>query len=289
MVRPMLLTLAMLSPAWCFAADDPAEIPLWPSGAPGSEGIKSGNVTVDRGKNGTHQNRVTQVHNPTVTVYLPPREKATGAAVVICPGGGHRYLAIDHEGTDIARWATSKGMAGFVLKYRLARAEGSKYKVETHALDDAKRAMRLVRSRAADWGVDPARVGMIGFSAGGEVAALAGTRFDSGSEGAADPIDRLSSRPSFVVLVYPGIRPETLTVSKETPPTFLVHADDDRLGADRSATFYLALKKAGVPAELHIYTKGGHGFGMRDNHLPVSSWPARLEEWMAERGFLRKP
>jgi acetyl esterase/lipase len=232
---------------------------------------------------------VTQVHNPTISVYLPPREKATGAAVVICPGGGHRYLAIDHEGTDIARWATNKGAAGFVLKYRLARAEGSKYKVETHALDDAKRAVRLVRSRAAQWGIDPAKVGMIGFSAGGEVAALAGTRFDSGSEGAADPIDRLSSRPSFVVLVYPGIRPETLTVTKETPPTFLVHADDDRLGADRSATFYLALKKAGVPAELHIYTKGGHGFGMRDNHLPVSTWPARLEEWMTERGFLRAP
>jgi acetyl esterase/lipase len=287
MMRPVIMTLALVSPAYCFAAADPLEVPLWPSGAPGSEGITTANVTADLGKNGAHQYRVTQVHNPTITVYLPPREKATGAAVVICPGGGHRYLAIDHEGTDVARWATRKGAAGFVLKYRLARAEGSKYKVETHALDDAKRAVRLVRSRAAEWGVDPTRVGMIGFSAGGEVAALAGTRFDSGSEGAADPIDRLSSRPSFVVLVYPGIRPETLTVTKETPPTFLVHADDDRLGADRSATFYLALKKAGVPAELHIYTKGGHRFGMRDSHLPVSKWPERLEEWMTERGFLR--
>ena len=289
MMRPVLLTLALVLAGVLLRGRRSLGDPSLAERGPGSEGITTGNVTVDQGKNGAHQNRVTQVHNPTITVYLPPRDKATGAAVVICPGGGHRYLAIDHEGTDIARWATSKGMAGFVLKYRLARAEGSKYKVETHALDDAKRAVRLVRSRAAEWGVDPARVGMIGFSAGGEVAALAGTRFDSGSEGAADPIDRLSSRPSFVVLVYPGIRPETLTVNKETPPTFLVHADDDRLGADRSANFYLALKKAGVPAELHIYTKGGHGFGMRDNHLPVSSWPARLEEWMTERGFLRKP
>jgi len=284
----MLLAWLMLS-SLCLAADDPPEIPLWPGGAPGSEGITTGNVVTEKVENGNHRRVVTQVHNPSLTVYLPPKEKATGAAVIICPGGGHSFLAIEHEGYDIAKWLNSIGVAGFVLKYRLARAEGSKYKVETHALEDAKRAVRLVRSRAGEWGVDPARVGMMGFSAGGQVTALAGTRFDAGSEGAGDPIDRLSSRPDFLILAYPGFRPEALTVTKQTPPTFLVHADDDRLSAQRSAAFYLALKQAGVSGELHVYARGGHGFGMRNNHVPVSSWPARLEEWMADRGFTKKP
>jgi acetyl esterase/lipase len=270
-------------------ADDPPEVLLWPGGAPGSESITAGNVVVDRGKDGARNRSVTLVHKPSLTVYLPPKEKATGAAVVICPGGGHRMLAIEHEGHDIAKWYNKIGVAGFVLQYRLARTTGSKYTIETHALDDAKRAVRLVRSRASEWSIDPTKVGMIGFSAGGEVAALAGTRFDLASEGAADPIDRLSTRPDFLVLVYPGIRPETLTVTKETPPTFLVVADDDRGSAQRTAAFYLALKKAGVSGELHVYAKGGHGFGMRDNHLPVSTWPKRLEEWMLDRGWTRRP
>lgn len=287
MNRLGMLAIALLLPAVCVAADDPAEVPLWAGVAPGSEGITAQNVTVDRGKDGKHSYQVTQVHKPTLTLYLPPREKATGAAVIVCPGGGHRYLAIDHEGHDVGRWLNKIGVAAFVLKYRLARAEGSKYKVETHALDDAKRAVRLVRSRAAEWGVEPAKVGIMGFSAGGEVAALAGTRFDSGSAGADDPVDRLSSRPSFVALIYPGIRPETLSVTKDTPPTFMVFADDDRLGAERSANYYVALKKAGVSSELHIYARGGHGFGMRDNHQPVSSWPARFQEWLIDRGFSR--
>ena len=158
----MALGWLMLS-SLCFAADDPPEVLLWPGGAPGSEGITTGNVVVDRGKDGAHNRSVTQVHNPSLTVYLPPKEKATGAAVVICPGGGHRMLAIEHEGHDIAKWFNNIGVAGFVLQYRLARTKGSKYKVETHALEDAKRAVRLVRSRAAEWGIDPARVGMIGF------------------------------------------------------------------------------------------------------------------------------
>lgn len=283
----MLLACLMVT-SLCSAADDPPEVLLWPAGAPGSEGVSKGNVVVDQGKNGTHNRRVNEVHKPSLTVYLPPKEKANGAAVVICPGGGHRMLAIEHEGHDIAKWLNKIGVAGFVLTYRLARTEGSKYKVEEHALADAKRSVRLVRSRAGEWGIDPARVGMMGFSAGGEVTALAGTRFEAASEGASDPIDRLSSRPDFLVLVYPGVRPEKLTVTKETPPTFLTVADDDRGSAQNTATIYLALKKAGVPSELHIYARGGHGFGMRDNHVPASSWPARLQEWMADRGILKK-
>jgi acetyl esterase/lipase len=289
MMRWGILCACLLMSAPCLARDDAPEIPLWPGGAPGSEGITTGNVVVDQGKNGKVSRSVTQVHNPSVTVYLPPKDKATGAAVVICPGGGHRVLAIEHEGYDIARWFNNIGVASFILKYRLARAPGSKYNIEEHALEDAKRAVRLVRSRASEWSVDPKRVGMVGFSAGGEVTALAGTRFDPGSEGAPDPIDRLSSRPDFLVLVYPGFRPETLKVTKDTPPSFLVVADDDRSPAERSAAFYLALKKAGVSSELHVYARGGHGFGMRDNHQPVSSWPTRLEEWMIDRGFTRKP
>jgi endo-1,4-beta-xylanase len=232
---------------------------------------------------------VSNIHNPTLTLYLPPKEEATGAAVVICPGGGHRYLAIDHEGHDAAKWLASIGVAGFVLKYRLARAEGSTYKVDVHALEDGQRAIRMVRNRAQEWGVDPARVGMMGFSAGGEVTALAATRFDAGVEGATDPVDRLSSRPDFQVLVYPGIRVDTLNITKDTPPTFLISANDDRRPSRSNVDFYLALVQAGVPAELHIYARGGHGFGMRDRKVPVSSWTARLQEWMTDSGFLRKP
>ena len=278
----------VLLPAVGFAADEPPVIPLWPSGAPGSEGKTDPEVVVEQAKGGGHDRRVSRIHHPSLTVYLPPRDKATGAAVVICPGGAHRFLAIDHEGHEVARWLNSIGVAGFVLKYRLARTEGAGYKVEVHALQDAQRAIRLVRSRAGGWGIDPKRVGLMGFSAGGEVTALAGTRFEPGSEAASDPIDRLSSRPDFLVLVYPGGRPESFNVTKETPPAFLIVADDDRISAARTSATYAALKKAGVSAELHIYARGGHGFGMRNRPVPVSQWTNRLQDWMADRGLLKK-
>jgi endo-1,4-beta-xylanase len=283
-----LIVWAML-PVVTYASEEPPVIPLWPAGAPGSEGNTAEEIVAEQGKDGKHDRRVSRVHNPSVTVYLPPRDKATGAAVVICPGGGHRVLAIDHEGHEVARWLNSIGVAGFVLKYRLARTEGAHYQVQVHALADAQRAIRLVRSRAGEWGIDPKRVGMMGFSAGGEVTALAGTRFDSGSEGASDPIDRLGSRPDFLVLVYPGGQPSSFNVGKESPPTFLLVAGDDRGSADRTIATYSALRKAGVSAELHVYAQGGHGFGMRDIHKPVASWTARLKEWLADREFLRKP
>ena len=179
-------------------------------------------------------------------------------------------------------------MASFVLKYRLAREPGSSYKVEIEALKDTQRAIRLVRSRAAEWGVNAASVGIIGFSAGGELAALAGTHFDSGIEGAADPIDRMPSRPDFVALAYPGY-PRNWEPAKEMPPTFLVCASDDRPNiSEQTAEIYLKLKKLGVPVEMHIYTKGGHGFGIRQRPLPVSGWPMRLQEWIADRGFFKK-
>ena len=209
------------------------------------------------------------------------------AALVICPGGGHRFLSIDHEGYDVARWLNEHGIAGFVLKYRLANEPGSTYKVDVDALADVRRAVRLVRSRAPEWGVDPGRLGVMGFSAGGDLAMLSGTRFEKGHADAIDPIDRLDSRPDFLVLIYPGFRPNTMHVTKETPPTFLMVADDDRFCAPGTIAFYQELRKAGVSGELHVYARGGHGFGMRDRPLPVSSWTARLHDWLDERGYLK--
>lgn len=225
--------------------------------------------------------RFTVVHQPSLYVFLPPKEKATGTAVVIAPGGGHSQLVIDKEGYEIADWFNQRGVAAFVLKYRLARAPNSPYTVEGNALPDAARAMRMVRSRAQEWGVNPGRVGFMGFSAGGEVAALIETRFDAGT--GTDALDRQSSRPDFAIVVYPGFRPGTITVPKDAPPTFLVCADDDRSHVVTTVNLYLDLEKQSVPAEMHIYASGGHGFGMRKSALPVASWPDRLWEWLNER------
>lgn len=278
----------LMVPAWCLAADEPRVIPLWPAGAPGSEGKTESETVTEHGKDGVHDRHIARVHNPTLTVYLPPRDKANGAAVVICPGGGHRILAIDHEGYDVARWLNGIGVAGIVLKYRLANTPEAGYKVDVHALADAHRAMRLVRSHAEEWGIDPHRVGLMGFSAGGEVAALAGTRYEPGSPGATDPIDRLPTRPDFLMLIYPGGRPETFKFTKETPPTFLLVAADDGL-RPRTLAIYNALTREGVSTELHVYARGGHGFGMHRIDAPVGRWTERLGEWMADQGLLKKP
>jgi len=188
------------------------------------------------------------VHKPSIQAYLPATPN--GASVVIAPGGGHRELWADHEGHHLARWLSEHGVAAFVLHYRLAREKESGYTIEGHALADTQRAIRVVRSRSAEWKLDPERIGVMGFSAGGELAALAGTRYEAANETAPDAVDRLSSRPAFQALVYPAI-PKGLAVTAKTPRTFLVHADDDRLTAgDNSVRFYLALKQAGVPAEI---------------------------------------
>lgn len=220
--------------------------------------------------------RIAFVPNPSLTVFLPDAARANGAAVIVAPGGGHRHLAIDHEGYDAARWLNEKGIAAFVLKYRLAKAEGAKITVDRDVLADAQSAIRLVRGRAKEWRVDPAKIGIMGFSAGGEVAALAGMHSAAGA----------SARPDFLALIYPFIRPETVKIDKDTPPAFLVHADDDKRSAAISVNFYLELKKAGVPAELHVYSIGGHGFGMKNRPLPVTQWTARFVEWMAARKLI---
>ena len=266
------------------------EIALWPNGAPGSEGVTAKEEWLPS-TDGIH--RIKNVHNPTITVFLPPKEKATGAAYIICPGGGHSHLTMDLEGADVAKTLNGMGIAGFVLKSRLAKTDGFHYKVDVESLQDAQRAIRLVRSRAKEWNVDATRLGIMGFSAGGEIAALASTRFDSGKPDASEPMERLSSRPDFAVLAYPGIHSGELTPTKGTPPTFITVADDDKLSM-ASAEYYLELKKAGVPVELHIYARAGHGFGTRGrteafHQLPAYTWPARLQDWMIDRGFVAKP
>jgi len=275
------------------AASPQKEELLWPDGAPGAKGNEEGD-------------------KPTLTIYLPPKEKNTGAAVVICPGGGYGFLAMDHEGHQIAQWLNSLGAAGFILKYR-HRNSGAGYGHPV-PLQDAQRAIRMVRSRAIECNIDPNRVGILGFSAGGHLTSTAGTHFDKGISDAKDPVDRVSCRPDFMILIYPvisftewyahsgsrqnllGDNPdknmlESLSnekqVTAETPPTFLVHADDDNgVPPENSIYFYLALRKAKVPAEMHIYQRGGHGFGLGKKDSAASGWPVCCAGWMKERGLL---
>jgi acetyl esterase/lipase len=278
---------ALILPVALLVAEERKEIPLWPDGAPGSEGrTASEKVRVTDG--GDHV--VTGVHAPSITPYLPGKDKANGAAVLVIPGGGHRELWMDHEGYTPARVLGEHGIAAFVLKYRLARETNSTYRIDVHALADTQRAMRLIRSRATEWGIDPARVGALGFSAGGELVWLAGSRFDEGKSEATDTVERQNSRPDFLGFIYPGrsgdIRPAT-----NSPPAFLACAYDDRPDISEGLPeAYLRFKRAGVPAELHIYGSGGHGFGLRGkNARPVGKWLARFEDWMGDSGFLKLP
>ena len=283
MTTALVITLALSTLA---SAADPTVIPLWPNGAPGSEG-KTGEEVVRVQPAGDHV--VSNVHHPSITAYLPAKESATGVGIVIAPGGGHSTLWVDHEGYNVAQWLSEHGIAGFVLKYRLAREKGSTYTVEGTSLSDTQRAIRLVKSRASEWGVDPERIGVIGFSAGGELAALAATHIEEGKAGAADPIDRLSSKVAFFGLMYPAI-PKDMPLSKDMPPGFLVCGENDRENISQGLPeLYLAMKKAGAQAELHVYTKVGHGFGVRATTKgPVAQWPQRFYDWMEMRGLLKR-
>jgi len=282
-MKALFVAVAMCS---LMAAAEPPEIPLWVNGAPGSEGKVSKEKVELLGA--SKERRVSDVVNPTIAVYVPEKSIATGAAVIVAPGGGHRFHTFDNEGHNVAKWLASVGVVGVVLKYRLARAEGNPFQVETHVLQDAQRAIRTMRARAGEWGVNPKRVGILGFSAGGELAALAATRFDAGNAASADPIEREGSRPDFQVLMYPGL-PKDARISKEMPPTFLCAATDDRPNISEGlAEYYLAVKRAGVPVELHLFTGGGHGFGIRKSKFAVSSWPDRLEAWMRQMGYMAK-
>ena len=259
-------------------------VKLWPGDAPGSEAVTE-EESVRTTEGGDHV--VSKVHRPSLTVYLPT-EKATGAAVVIAAGGGHRELWMDHEGYNVADWLRRHGVAAFVLKYRLARVQDSRYKIEEHSLHDVQRAIRLIRSRAAEWRIDPNRIGVMGFSAGGEIAALAAAKYDSGDAGSADTIERQPSRPAFQALIYPAI-PANLKFSSETPAAFLVCGENDRQNISQGLPeLYLAMKRAGASAELHVFAGVGHGFGMRDRlRGPVAGWLDRFHGWLGATGFLR--
>lgn len=261
-------------------------VPLWTESVPGSEG-KSGEEHIRIADTGDHV--ISSVHRPSLTVYLPDPARATGAAVLVIPGGGHREIWIDHEGHNVARWLAERGIAAFILKYRLARETGSTYTIEGHALVDTQRALRTIRHRAKEWKLDPARVGVMGFSAGGELAALASLRFDAGITGASDEVDREGSKPAFQALIYPG-HSSIIVPTAESPPAFLACGYQDRPDISEGlANVYLLFKKAGVPAELHIYSGAGHGFGLRPNdHSPASLWPQRFYEWLEGRGLLKK-
>jgi endo-1,4-beta-xylanase len=248
--------------------------PLWPAGAPGSESRRGLPETL----NG---NNIAGIHDPSLTVFPAEAGLSTGAAVVVIPGGGHRFVVVEKEGYTVARWLAAHGISAFVLKYRLAREPGSTYRIDVEELQDVQRAIRLVRSRSATWGVDPARLGVLGFSAGGELAALAAMRPDEGQALSEDPIERQSSRPAFQGLVYPGAS-QNIAPVKEAPPAFLVAGYDDRPDiADGVARAYLAFRAVAVPAELHVYAGVGHGFALRPG--PASGWIARFADWIAER------
>jgi acetyl esterase/lipase len=265
-------------------------IPLWANGAPGALGTDS-------------------TDQPLITPYLPPAGTANGTAVVIFPGGGYQHLSMVKEGSDVANWLAGAGVTTFVVRYRL----GPKYRHPT-MLGDAQRAIRTVRARAAEWNVDPRRLGVIGFSAGGHLASTAGTHFDLGSASSADPIERASARPDFLLLLYPVITMrDSLThagskrnligtdaapdlvrlmsnetrVSRETPPTFLVHSTDDKaVPVENSLLFYEALKRNGVAAEMHVFEHGGHGFGLAPRDPVLSAWTTMCEAWMRRHGWL---
>jgi acetyl esterase/lipase len=229
-------------------------------------------------------------------VYPAPRDRATGAAVVVCPGGGYHILAMDLEGTEVAEWLNSLGVTAALLKYRVPARQGR----ERHAapLQDAQRALGLFRSRAAEWGVDPRRIGVLGFSAGAHLSAVVSTRDTPRTYAPVDAADEVSCRPDFTLLIYPAyltaqkegdkIAPE-LTITSNTPPTFLVQTQDDSVRVETSVFYYLALKQAKVPVEMHLYPSGGHGYGLRRTRDAVTSWPQQAEQWLRGLGMLERP
>ena len=262
------------------------EVLLWPDEAPGSEGKTEG----ARYRTLNDRLVLSNIHHPSITVYLPPAEVATGAAVVVIPGGGFRSNWITHEGYRVGDWLASHGVAAFVLKYRLERDLGSDYSTMEHSLADAQRALRTVRSRASEWLIDPERIGVMGFSAGGVLSGLVGTHFDKPVKDRTDAIDDLSAKPAFIGLGYGspfGSNSSWKTkIRKDMPPVFLIAGGDDLIAEDYP-DIYLRLKSAGVSAELHIYAGVGHGFGIQPRNSPaVAGWIDRFHEWLFTQGLL---
>ncbi|MFQ3652079.1 MAG: alpha/beta hydrolase [Gemmataceae bacterium] len=296
LVRCLLLT-GLLGPMALLAAE-PLVLDVWPEGKP--PGVKEiqGGEKVEPDKPGARKvTRLTNIDRPSIHVFRPAKDKNTGAAVVVCPGGGYSILAWDLEGTEVAQWLTRLGVTAIVLKYRVPRPKGlSKGEQPLGPFQDVQRAIRLVRSKAKEWDIDPNRLGVLGFSAGGHLAASAAVRHATKSYEPMDEIDKLSARPDFAVLVYPAylvtekrdaLRPE-FKPDRSAPKFFFAHASDDPVPAENSALMYLALKDANVKGELHLFEVGGHGFGLRPSKDPVSQWPDRCEAWMRRNGWLEQ-
>lgn len=272
---------------------------LWPHGAPDAtpprgleENLTTAKVPLIAGKPVIRQSLWTSsihlgnVSTPTITLYQP-KSKRTGAAVVVFPGGGYRILAIDLEGTEVCRWLNSFGVTCVLLKYRVPNS--GPYPKSPQALEDAQRAMGMVRARAADWRIDPHRVGVLGFSAGGYLVAALSTHYDHRLYPAVDGDDKLSCRPDFAAAIYPSLltQPDgswrltpNIPVTSNTPPTFLLQTEDDPFHVESSVVYFMALKNANVPVQLHVYARGGHGYGLRRTALPVTRWPKLVQTWL---------
>jgi acetyl esterase/lipase len=277
----LTVSLVMFFATFITRAQDTArQIPLWPNGAPGFENRRN---EPEEAKDYYVKN----IHNPSITIYLPPKEKATGAAVVIFPGGGHRLLVFNSEGCDPARFLNSIGVAAFIVKYRLFREDSTMYSFEKETREDAYRAMRLVRSNAAEWNIDTGRVGTLGFSAGGETAALVAYTGGTGDPKAPDPVDRLNGRPNFQMLVYPGPLGIPAVIPADAPPAFLIVADNDQGASPVILSLLDKYRAAKAPVEAHILSGGNHGFnmGFRSNLKAVRDWPHLMADWMDDMGL----
>ena len=279
-----------------FAACGTETIRLWPGTPPGetAEIGEEHDTTKPDGwlVAGKRVTRITNVSQPTLTIYRPPKGKDTGAAVIVCPGGGFNILALDLEGSEVCEWLNSIGVTGCLLKYRVPARKGvERYTV---AVQDGQRAVGLIRHRAMELNLDPRRIGIMGFSAGAHVSAAVSCGFAQRTYEPVDDADRVSCRPDFAMLIYPGLlvskeKPDKLlphlTVTSNTPPTFLVQTEDDNVGVENSLIYYLALKNAKVPAEMHLFASGGHGYGLRPTEQIVTTWPKRAEEWLRNLGI----
>lgn len=286
-MRSLILTTALAS---SLAAAEPAVIKLWPAGAPEKPGFKMDPEKEQPKKDANDVKRVTNVTDPTITIYKA--EKPNGTAVVVCPGGGYNILAIEHEGTQVCEYLNTLGVTAVLLKYRVPRRDNEN--PSAAPLQDAQRAIGIVRKRAADFGIKPDRIGILGFSAGGNLCILAALHPHEKTY-PQDPALDGDSAPNFAIPVYPAYIVEEkdpfklrsdMKVTKDSPPICLIHAHDDKLTAGASALLYLEYKRLNLPAELHIYTKGGHGFGMRKSGNPVNDWHIRCGEWMRSMGWL---
>ena len=285
-----LFVVSCLFTGVAMAQDKP--VLLFPDGAPGEKNKWTEKADTEGGKTGGESVlRITNVGEPTITVYHAPIEIASGSAMIVCPGGGYNILAYDLEGDEVCEWLNSLGITAVLLKYRVPRREG--LEKHTAPLQDVQRAIGYVRAHAEDLFLDPARIGVMGFSAGAHLSATVSTNFQQRTYPAVDEADKASCRPDFCLLVYPayldapnfGIAPE-LKVSDKTPPTLIIQTEDDKSYINSSLFYYYALKEAGVPAWMYLYSKGGHGYGLRDTGETVNEWPDRAEDWFREIGVI---